>query len=117
MREVHEPIQVVTTALTATIARLTLVLADGSQCGNGEHAYGVALEAGVSGDSIPVGTDGIFTMTAGAAITANADVASDANGKIVPATTGEAILGTALGAAAADGSLVRVKLQFKGAAA
>jgi len=59
---------------------------------------------------------GISRAVAGAAISLNDAVASDANGKLRTAQAGDTPLGRALEAAAADGDIVSVLLNIAGAA-
>jgi hypothetical protein len=54
---------------------------------------------------------------AGAAITINANLMTDANGKFITATTGKPIVGKALEAAAADLNIIRVELGYRGLSA
>lgn len=79
--------------------------------GAGEAAIGIALEpydpAQDGPNGVAVRMQGIAKATAGAAITAGQGVEADANGKLVPLTTG-AKIGTALTSAAGDGYPVDV---------
>lgn len=47
-------------------------------------------------------------VEAGAAVTVGADIATDAQGRVIPAATADAILGKALTAASAAGEIVEV---------
>lgn len=56
-------------------------------------------------------------VEAGAAVTVGADVASDAQGRVIAAATGDAILGKALTAASAAGEIAEVLFNPAGRAA
>jgi len=94
---------------TATIVANRFVTDAGAQCGAGSAAGGVAANAGETGATIHTRFAGVAYVEAGAAIVAGADVESDASGKAITNDSGEA-LGVALDAAAADGDIIRVKL-------
>jgi hypothetical protein len=79
-------------------------------CGAGEKAYGLLDGDAADGDLRRVVFDGDWEITAGAAVTAGQVVQSDAQGRVVPHTTGVAV-GVA-GAAAATGEPVHVKTSF-----
>ncbi len=112
-------------APNTTILKGTFVKLDSNgnvvPAGAGEAAIGVALEDyNPTGGSAPyvwpnrtgvaVRLIGTALVEAGAALTAGARVASDANGKAKGAGTGEAVLGVALKGAAA-GEFVEVLLK------
>lgn len=83
------------------VTKLTFVKPHASErgvvaAGAGEAAVGVALLDGTAGVPIGVVTEGRVKVTAGGAVTAGGNVASDANGEVVNATTGDIILGTAM---------------------
>lgn len=82
--------------------------ADVVSAGDGEDAIGVLWNDPTSGKAASVVRGGDPHVYAGAAITAGADIASDAAGKVVPAATGDYVLGQARAAAAADGDLVQI---------
>lgn len=79
-----------------------------------DECLGVSLEAAAAqGDAIPVahiGAGGKCEIEAGAAITAGADLASDASGRVVAATTGDAVVGFADEAASGAGEYITVSL-------
>lgn len=81
-----------------------------STCGAGEKPYGLLDGDAVDGESRRVVFDGDWEITAGAAVTAGQPVQSDAQGRVVPATTG-VVVGVAA-AAAATGEPVHVKATF-----
>lgn len=68
------------------------------------------------GHAASVGSRGVSKVMAGAAVAAGVLVASDANGKAVLATTGQAVQGRSLEAAGADGDLIAVSLDTSGVA-
>lgn len=94
-------------AVTTTVAEARFVTLSAAfkvaQAGDGVRVFGVALEPYTSTDKpggILVRTRGQVEVTAGAAIAAGQIVASDANGKAVPAADGDYPAGVALSAAA-----------------
>lgn len=85
--------------------------------GDGEAAVGVLWNDPTSGKAASVVRGGDPHVYAGAAIAAGVDIASDAAGKAVAATTGDIILGTTRAAAAASGDLVQINFITGGNAA
>lgn len=79
-------------------------------CGAGEKPYGLLDGDAVDGDSRRVVFNGDWEITAGAAVTAGQVVQSDAQGRVVPHTTGVPVGVT--GAPAAAGEPVHVKTSF-----
>ena len=83
-----------------------------------DNILGVILEPGKSGDRVSVGMlngDGTFNVKAAGAITAGAQLTSNASGKAVATTTtGNVVVGTALNTVAnADSLVVFVPHKFK----
>lgn len=85
-----------------TIVSNTFVKLDSNgdvvQAGDGEEVKGVALEAGVSGDSIIVALQNagnVVKVASGAAVTQGNQVASDSNGKAINAATADIEVGQA----------------------
>ena len=85
--------------------------------GDGEAAVGILWNDPTSGKAASVVRGGDPHVYAGAAIAAGIDIASDAAGKAVAATTGDIILGTTRAAAAASGDLVQINFITGGNAA
>lgn len=81
-----------------------------STCGAGEKPYGLLDGDAKNGEARRVVFDGDWEVTAGAALTAGQVVQSDAQGRVVPVTTGVPVGVT--GAAAATGEPVHVKTTF-----
>lgn len=84
--------------------------------GDGEVAYGVLQDKPVSG---AVGAVAVFGQTKailGGTVAAGAKVASDANGKVVTATTGENVLGVCVEGGAVN-ELRSIELRTLGLAA
>ena len=99
--------------LVKVSAANTVVLA-----GAGELAIGVVANKPASGEAAEVLAGIIVPVVAGAAVEARAEVASDASGKAVTATTGDRVFGVALTASSADGEEIRVfTLASKGTSA
>ena len=82
--------------------------------GAGVNADGILQGSPVAGDPANVMHQGTSKAVAGAAITAGAEVASDAAGKVVTAVSTDFILGKALEAAAADGEIITVLISKAG---
>lgn len=78
--------------------------------GDGAVCIGVLENEPESGEAASVRIYGIAQVSAGAAISAGALVASDANGQAVTATTGEFSIGVALEAAGAQNDIIAIKL-------
>jgi len=105
-------------ALAATIASRTasgsvaanrFVTVAGAQAGADANTIGVAMAAGTNGNAFPVAVAGIAKAEAGAAISAGAELETDANGKAIAKTNGP-VVARALQAAAQDGDLIDVLL-------
>lgn len=74
---------------------------------------GVAMFDAKSGEPVAVECEGLFKLTASAAITAGSQVESAAGGKVATVgTTATKVIGIALNAAAADGDPVIVKFSI-----
>lgn len=87
--------------------------------GNGEKPVGVLVQVDGTGVGAMclVCISGPCKVKAGAAFNEGVNLASDANGEAVLATTGESILGQALSAAAAANELVPVNVAVGGVVA
>jgi hypothetical protein len=87
-------------------------------CGAGEPAIGALQnEPDSAGKAASIRFVGISKVVAGDAIAAGAQVASDASGKAITATTGANIVGIALSQAAGDGVIIPVALTYNGISA
>jgi hypothetical protein len=82
----------------------------------GGVVYGVLQNDPILNAAATVMLDGATKMRAGTAIAAGAKVMSDSAGRAVTATTGLAIIGTCLLAAAAEGEIITVQLDRLGLA-
>lgn len=98
-----------------TVAGKRFVTQAGAHCGAGAKALGVSRFAATNGKTLGVIVLGTAVVTAGDAIIADADVASDLNGKAVTATEGDVILGRALEDAADEDDDIEVLLTPSGA--
>lgn len=82
--------------------------------GAGEAAIGVGIitnaEESKVGEDVDIQVKEIGLGRAGAAITKGAELAADANGNLVAATSGNFVIGIALDDAAAAGKYVRMQL-------
>lgn len=83
--------------------------------GDGANADGVLQnKPNAAGVAATVAIAGVSRVVAGAAITCGAQVASNADGKAVTATSGERVLGRATKASLADGDIISVLLKLAG---
>lgn len=82
----------------------------------GMKIIGVLQNKPASGKPASVMRDGISKMVAGAAVNLGAAVTTDTSGRVVTASTGNAILGYALLASTAADQLISVALGTDGAA-
>lgn len=98
-----------TLAAAGTIAANRFITPAGAQAGAAANTLGVANTAAVAADKIPVDVLGTTTVEAGAAVSANATVQSDASGRAITWASGPKI-GIALEAATAAGQFIEVLL-------
>lgn len=80
------------------------------QAGAGEAAVGVLWNAPALDQAGTVVVGGRPNVYAGAAIADGAEITSDANGQAVTAVSTDVVIGFAMGAASAAGTLVQVEL-------
>jgi hypothetical protein len=95
------------------------VAADGQvdPAGAGVYAEGVLQnDPDAAGLAANVQISGITKVVAGGAVSVGDAVASNASGKAATAGSGDTVLGTALEAATADGDIIAVLFQPRGAA-
>ena len=83
----------------------------------GAAAQGVLENTPKADEAANVNIGGVVQATAGAGVTAGDDVASDANGKAVTATTGDVILGKATTTASGAGTVFSMLFNPRGDAA
>lgn len=76
--------------------------------GDGAEAFGVLYNQPESGGAATVVISGRVLVEAGGTVTQGGDVASDANGNAVDATTGDIILGKAY-EAGVDGQIIAIE--------
>lgn len=103
------PLQAVTFTPTADIPAFRFIGGDGATCGAGARAIGVTKEDVKNGVPAAAATYGVEIIEAGAAVTAGAEIESDATGRAIPLASGKSN-GVALSAASAAGEKIRVKL-------
>ena len=96
--------------LTGTVAAHRFVTPAAAQAGADAVTLGVSRQAGVSGDLIPVDSQGTAKVEAGAAVAVGATLKSDASGRAITWATSGAKVGTALTAAAAAGDFIEAEL-------
>lgn len=109
----------VTASADLTADQFRFVVIDGEKtvdvAGDGVAADGVLQNKPDTGQAATIAIAGDTTkVIAGAAVAAGANVASDANGAGVPATSGEYINGKCLTAAANADELITVQLSSPG---
>ena len=108
------PVVNIKAGATISAPAFLAVTAGGAVCGAGALALGIVTpdcdSAVASGDDLTVQIKDIGTWIAGAAVSAGAELASDANGKAVTATSGDFILAIALKAATAAGQRIPVQI-------
>lgn len=80
----------------------------------GARAYVLQNDPKAQGEAANVGFSGRTRITAGASFTAGDNISSNASGKAVTSATGNAILGTALEDAGADGDVCAMLLDHAG---
>ena len=88
------------------------------KAGAGANVLGIAIietdDSVAIGDDVDVQIKDIGKWVAGAAITPGAELASDANGKAIPASSGDFIVGVALSGATKAGTWVKVQINKSG---
>lgn len=102
--------QVILTTSVVAIANLTrrrFVGFDGNVCAAGVKALGVVEADTESGGVAPANVQGVILVEAAAAITAGAEVQSDATGRAITKAAGVAN-GVAWDAATAAGDVIRI---------
>lgn len=82
-------------------------------CGDGEKAVGLLQNKPVENKGATVAVGGVAKGIAGGVIAKGAQVASDGNGKLVTAASGDFVIGTAE-VLTADGDIFPVDLDNKG---
>lgn len=82
--------------------------------GAGEAVIGIGImtndEVSVLGNDVTVQVKEIGRGISGAAITVGQELASNASGQLVPATAGQFVIATALEAAAAAGTYIKIQV-------
>lgn len=99
-----------TVAAAGTIAENRFVTPAGAQAGADANTLGVCRQAAVVNDKVTVDVLGTAIVEAGAAVTLNATVKSDASGRAIDWITSGAKVGIALQAASAAGQMIEVLL-------
>lgn len=89
------------------LTRRRFVGFDGNVCANGVKALGVAEADTAAGNVAPANVLGVILVEAGAAISAGAEVQSDASGKAITKAAGVSN-GIAWDAATAAGDVIRI---------
>jgi len=85
----HSHLHNETIKATAVVAAKRFVLSAGTHCGAGAKAVGISVvEAAAAGDYFSVCTNGVAVLEAGATVTPDQEIESDANGKGIPLASG-----------------------------
>jgi hypothetical protein len=103
----HNPTLVISMTAAADLTRNRFIGADGDVCAAGALSPGICEYAAAAGEQACVNARGLIIVEAGAAITAGAEVESDALGRAITLDTGKSN-GQALDSAAVAGDLIRV---------
>lgn len=101
-----------TVAAAAALASARFVTQAGAYPAAGTAAFGVTrTSAAQAGDLVPVDVQGTAIVETGAAITTDAPLMVDAEGRVVPLTVGsKSPVARAMGAAAGPGAFIEVLL-------
>ena len=81
----------------------------------GARPHGIAIFDGIVGDRVTIVTEGSAVAEAGAAITIGQPLATDAQGRLVPATVGQFVFCRALGAVSGAGKYFEAHITREGA--
>lgn len=95
--------------LTAQVEAYTFVDLSGANATPGGYALGSVITNGEPGDAVTVDVCGTAQVTAGAAISAGAEIQVGPNGKAITKTSGKTVA-RALEAASGDGSVIEILL-------
>lgn len=106
----------VTLAGPATVGRCIGYDSLQTSTAGAQNVWGVATTSGIIGDRIGVVTEGSVPAEAGAAITIGQQLATDAQGRLIPATTGQFVIGKALGSVSGAGKFFEVHITREGKA-
>ena len=105
----EQPILITSITAAADLSKNLFIGFDGAVCGNGKKALGVCNAETDSGEQAPLMSIGIALLLSGAAVSIEDKIQSDANGKAITFSSGEAN-GYALDAATGADELIRIKL-------
>ena len=104
---------------SGALSQFTLVRHNGTnvvQAGAGLHGWSLQEPTTAAGDQSSVMTYGRTKVTAGAAVAIGDTLASNAAGLVVPAATGNQVVGRALSAASATGQIIDMIVEPVGGA-
>lgn len=105
----EQPILITSIVAAANLSKNLFIGFDGNVCGNGKKAIGVSNSETDLGEMAPLAAIGILLVLSGAAVTVEDKIQSDANGKAITFSSGEAN-GYALDPATGADELIRVLL-------
>ena len=106
-KKLYKPLLIDSVTANENLEQYRFVGFDGRHCSAGAKAFGVCDVSTEKDQYAPVGVLGIFLVEAASAITASANVTSDANGKAVVSAEHDEINGIALDSASA-GDIIRI---------
>jgi len=105
----EQPILITSIEAAEDLSQNLFIGFDGNVCGNGKKSFGVCNAETDSGEQAPLMSVGIALVLSGAAVSVEDKIQSDANGKAITFSSGEAN-GYALDAASGADELIRIKL-------
>lgn len=104
------PVLVLTRTASAAVRANRFVTLAGAEAGAGVNTLGVADSAAASGAVFPCSVLGTATAVAGDAVTKNASLKTDSEGRVIDWASSGAKVAIALEAATAAGQLIEVLL-------
>ncbi len=105
----EQPILITSIVAAADLSQNLFIGFDGNVCGNGKKAIGASNSETDLGEMAPLAAIGIALVLSGAAVSVEDKIQSDANGKAITFSSGEAN-GYALDAATGADELIRILL-------
>ncbi len=106
----EQPVLILSIDAAADIDKNLFVGFDGALCAAGAKSLGVSNADTLSGEEMPVMTNGVALVLSGAAVSQGDPVEADASGKAIPVSAGEKN-GDSLDAASGADELIRVLLK------
>lgn len=110
VKNVGKPIQIEATAAIAIHQPVKRATNGVALAGDGDPVIGVTAEAADSGETVTVWTEGVFKVTAGAALVMGALIALNATQGVDAGTSGNAVVGLVVDADISSGAKGNVLL-------